>query len=85
MNNHKAGLALGALLGIFHLSWSVLVAAGAAQAILNWIYKIHFLNNPFTVTPFDLGTAATLVLFTAIMGYILGWLLSLLWNALHKA
>ncbi|MFH1012345.1 MAG: hypothetical protein V1760_01215 [Candidatus Peregrinibacteria bacterium] len=84
MHNHKVGVVFGLALGILHLAWSTLVATGVAQAILNWVYKMHFLNNPFTVAPFNLGTAVTLVVFTTIVGYVIGWIVSLLWNALHK-
>ncbi|MBI5412127.1 hypothetical protein HZA43_03035 [Candidatus Peregrinibacteria bacterium] len=84
MHNHKMGIVFGLLLGFMHFSWSILVTTGVAQTILDWIYKIHFLNNPFTVAPFNIGTAATLVVFTFIVGYVLGWLFGLLWSVLHK-
>jgi len=84
MNKNKAGLVFGLLLGVMHLAWSILVAIGVSQAILDWIYKIHFLNNPFIVAPFNIGTAVILVVFTSIVGFVLGWFFGLLWNVLYK-
>lgn len=84
MNKTRAGLILGAFLGLFHLVWAIMVAVGFAQAILDFIYKIHFLNNPFTVQAFSVGNAALLVLVTAAVGFVGGWILAFLWNKLKK-
>lgn len=84
MNKTRAGLILGAFLGLFHLVWAIMVAVGFAQAILDFIYKIHFLNNPFTIQAFSVGNAALLVLVTAAVGFVGGWILAFLWNALRK-
>lgn len=85
MNKNKISLVLGCIMGILHLLWSILVAVGIAQSLLDWIYKMHFLNNPFTVAPFNVGTAAMLVVFTFVVGYVLGWIFCLLWDVFHKA
>ncbi len=71
---------LGSFLGIFHLLWAILVAVGFAQPLLDFIYKIHFLNNPFTVGPFDILNAGLLVVITFLVGYIAGWFLTFLWE-----
>jgi hypothetical protein len=85
INPNKVGLALAALYGTWHLFWSLLVAVGCAQWILNFVFWLHFLNSPFTVAPFHLATALLLILVTAIIGYTLGYLFGLLWNWLHRA
>jgi hypothetical protein len=84
INKNKAGLMFGAFLGLWHLLWSVLVWAGAAQPFLNWIFQLHFLSNPFFFEDFNIGTAALLITVTSVLGYIFGWALAFLWNALHK-
>lgn len=84
LNKNKTGLLLGTFLGLWHLTWSLLVALGAAQTLLDWIYALHFLNNPFQVGPFRFGTAILLILITSIIGYLFGWVLAFLWNAIHK-
>lgn len=84
MNKHRAGLALGGLLGLWHLVWALLVAVGVAQAILDFVFRIHLLSNPYTVQPFRLGSAAVLIIVTALIGYVLGWVFAFMWNRFHS-
>jgi hypothetical protein len=84
LNKNKAGLILASFLGLWHFTCSLLVATGVAQTLLDWICYLHFLNNPFHVAGFSIGTAALLIVITSVLGYIFGWLLALLWNAFHK-
>lgn len=83
-NCHKAGLALGGLLGIWHLLWALLVAVGLAQPLLDFMLDLHFLRNPYVVEPFRIGTAALLVIVTAVVGYAFGWVFASIWNRLQK-
>lgn len=73
-------LIVGAFLGGFHLLWAILVAAGYAQAVLDWVYWVHFLSNPFMLDVFDPTRAVILVAFTFVVGYVGGYVFSLLWN-----
>lgn len=75
---------VGAFLGLLHLLWSVLVATGVAQVLMDFVFSLHFLNNPFTVSAFDWVKALGLVLLTFVIGYCFGWFLTMLWNSLHK-
>lgn len=84
MHKNKVGLIVGSFMGLFHLLWSVLVATGVAQVLINWIYKLHFLNNPFIVGPFSVKIAAALVAVTFVVGYVAGWFFVFLWNLAHK-
>lgn len=84
MDKNKVGLIVGAFLGLWHLTWSLLVALGLAQMLLDFIYSIHFLNNPFTVAQFSISKAATLVVVTAIIGYVVGYLFAALWGFVQK-
>ena len=61
LNAASVGLGVGAFAGLVHLVWALLVAAGYAQGWLDWIFNLHFLDNPFMVDVFDLGRATTLV------------------------
>ena len=85
INPSKAGVALGVLLGGFHLVWAVLVALGVAQAIYDFILWAHMVHLTFTVGPFDMGAAVTLVLMTTVIGYVLGYCFAVVWNRVHKA
>ncbi len=77
---------LGALvLGLWHAAWTGLVSAGLAQPLLDWIFRLHFLSQPFDVQPFDLTTAATLVGVTAGLGFVLGLVVGVIWNAVYSS
>lgn len=70
----------GFFLAAFHLLWSLMVALGVGQTYLDWILRLHFVKNPFVVMPFDLNTMITLVVFTFIVGFIVGWVGTMCWN-----
>ena len=82
MNKNKTALVFGSFFAIVHLIWSVLVALGVAQPLVNFIYSLHMLANPPQVEAFTLGKAAGLVVVTFVVGYALGSLFAWLWNKL---
>jgi hypothetical protein len=84
INPNKAGLVLGALLGGWHLTWSLLVAAGLAQAVIDFVFWMHFIKPIYVIEPFELARAAILVIVTASIGYVLGSAFGVLWNRIHK-
>ena len=81
---NKVGLVLGALMGAWHLCWVLLVAVGWAQPVLNFVFWMHFLNQPYTVRAFQPGVAAILIAITAATGYVTGYVLGMLWNCIHR-
>lgn len=85
LSKHKAGLALGSILGLWHLIWSLLVGVGLAQVLIDWIFRLHFIQPPYTIAPFSLGLAIALIAVTSALGYVFGWLLAAIWNSLHSA
>ena len=89
MNHHidpvKTGLAVGAFLGGLHLVWSLLIAFGVAQALVDFVLWMHMISLPYVVTAFEFSAAATLVVITAIFGYVLGYLYARIWNRVHRA
>lgn len=80
---HHTGLALALTFGLIHAAWAVLVASGWAQAYIDLIFKLHFINLDLKIEPFHLGTALLLVSITASIGYILGWTFGMIWKKLH--
>lgn len=85
LNPTKVGLALGGLFGLIHLVWSVLVALNWGQPLLDFIFKLHMIHPVYTVGPFNMGIAVMLIVITAIIGYIVGHVFTLIWNKVHKA
>src|SRR5258708_5390353 len=80
MNKNKVGLAFGSFVGFVHLIWSVLIALGWAQPWMDFVYRMHSLNNPFTVAPFDLVRSGELVVITFVVGYVVGFIFATIWN-----
>jgi len=81
----KAGLVLGTVIGGWHLCWSVLVALGWAQAVIDFVFWMHFIKPIYVIEPFEIVKAAILLVVTAAVGFVIGSIFALVWNALHKA
>lgn len=74
------GMVVGKFAALMHAIWAALVALGLAQPYMDWVFSLHFIQNPYTVKAFDLMNAAILVAFAFIMGYVVGWILGSVWN-----
>ena len=83
INRNKLGLLFGVFSGACHLVWSLLVLMGLAQPLMDWIFRIHFIQPPYAIQPFNFGYAIALILFTTVVGYVSGWMLAALWNWLR--
>jgi hypothetical protein len=79
----KTGLAVGAAVGGWHALWALLVLLGVGQQFLDYILRLHFMDLPLRVTPFDWSTAGALVGVTALLGFAGGVLFALAWNGLQ--
>lgn len=84
LDEGQVALITGLFLAGLHTLWALLVAFALAQPFLSWIYGIHFLNNPFIVSDFNIMTAVTLVVVTFVTGYIAGWVFTWIWNRMLK-
>lgn len=83
VNRHKLGLLFGTFLGSWHFAWAWLVLSGMAQSLMNWIFRLHVIEPPYTILPFSLGSAITLIVITSLTGYVSGWVLGAIWNWLR--
>ncbi|MEK7068676.1 MAG: hypothetical protein AAB964_02580 [Patescibacteria group bacterium] len=84
-DKNKAGLVAGALLGGWHVVWSVLVLTGMGQVIYDFVLWAHMLHVPVVVGPFDVGASVTLIVVTAVFGYVLGYVGAWVWNRVHRS
>jgi hypothetical protein len=83
LSTTTAGLVLGAMMGGMHLFWSLLVAAGWGQPIMNFIFWMHFIKPIYLIEPFESIRAISLVVVTSIIGFMIGWAVAWLWNRLR--
>jgi len=81
----KAGFVVAALYGAWHLCWSILVASGLAQPFIDFVFWMHFIKPVYVIEPFAIGRAAILLGVTTGVGFVIGSIFALIWNALHKA
>lgn len=81
---NQIGLITGGSIALLHLVWNILIYFKVAQVFLNWIYMLHSMSNPFKVMEFNLTRALSLIVFTFIVGYIVGYFFTLVWNKIVK-
>lgn len=79
-NPHSFGLVFGVFLAVWHTAWATLVWFGAAQPLIDFIFRLHMITPPYKISAFSLGDAAALVLVTASIGYVAGWVVGFIWN-----
>lgn len=58
----------GVCLSSLHILWIILVALELVQPFVDFIFKLHMLNSPFKVQPFDISLAIGLVTLTFFFG-----------------
>ena len=71
-------------MGGFHLGWAILVLLGGAQPLINFIFWAHMIQPIYVIKPFDPVAAVTLVILTASIGYLSGFIGGALWNRIHR-
>ena len=85
INPGKAALAVGTVVGSYHLLWTVLVATGVARSVMDFILRLHFIQLQYEMLPFSLALAAGLVALTFTIGALFGLLFACVWNWLGGA
>ena len=83
ISKNKLGVVVGSAFGIWHFAWAILVASGVAQWLMDWVFKLHFIQPVYVVTPFKPVLAVTLIVVTSMLGYLSGWIAAAIWNWLH--
>ncbi len=83
-NPHKGGLFFGAVLGGVHVVWALLIALGWAQSLINFSFWAHMIHLNVVIGPFDATAALTVIVVAAIIGYVVGYLATLIWNRVNR-
>jgi hypothetical protein len=76
----KAAISVGSVLGLYHLSWTALVAFGIAKPFMDFVLRLHFIQMSYDIAPFSASTAASLVALTFAIGAAFGLVFALVWN-----
>lgn len=76
----KAAMSVGAVIGLYHLVWVILVAVGLAKPFLDFVLRLHFIQFDYEMAPFDVATAAGLLALTFSIGAAFGLVFALVWN-----
>ncbi|HLO20705.1 MAG TPA: hypothetical protein VK192_09455 [Sphingomicrobium sp.] len=79
----KAGIAVGSLIGLWHLIWVTLVGIGWAKPVMDFILRLHFINLQYSLAPFSAVVAGELVILTFAIGAVFGLAFALVWNWLN--
>lgn len=82
-DTNKTGLVFGIFFAGIHIIWSALVLAGWAQPVVNFVFWAHMVNPSPVVMTFDITAATTLVAITAVLGYVVGRIVAIVWNKIH--
>lgn len=84
LSKTRSGLMFGALLSGFHLCWLILVAAGVAKKLLDWVLSLHFMSYTYSMLPFNYLDALTLLVLTFVVGYVFGYIVAAILNAVKE-
>src|SRR6476661_6634303 len=84
VNVFKAGAVLAAVTGGFHLFWVLMVAAGWAQSVIDFILWAHFIKPFYVVDLFEPVRALILLGLTTAVGFLMGLGAACAWNGLHS-
>jgi hypothetical protein len=84
LNPIKTGLALGSMIALVHLVWSIIVALGWGQALVDFILWAHMVHVQYVVGPFDATACITLLIVTFLVGFLVGKVFAHIWNKVHK-
>lgn len=76
----KTAIAVGTVIGLWHVIWVTLVGVGWAKAVMDFVLQLHFIKLQYELAPYAATTAGGLVLLTFAVGASFGLVFALIWN-----
>ena len=83
IDNHLAGLTGGTVFALLYVLWALLVWASLAHDLLNRLFSLFFILNPFQILPFNLTVMIAMIAGNLVVGYLAGWLFAAIVNRIH--
>ena len=83
ISKNKLGIVIGSGFGLWHFVWSFLVAVGIGQWLLDWVFRLHFIQPAYVVRAFNPAFAVALIIVTSVLGYLFGSVAAAIWNWFH--
>ncbi len=81
----RVGLVAGLFFAFWQLIWSLLIAMGLAQPLLDLLAWAQFFDLSPVLQPFQFQRALFLITLWLLGGFFIGIVAGLSWNALHVA
>jgi hypothetical protein len=79
----KCALVGAGIMAGLHAAWAGLVASGYAQSLMDFIFRLHFIEPVYRIVAFDLQTAGLLIAVTGSLGALAGVLVGVIVNAVR--
>lgn len=76
----KTAVAVGTVVGLWHVIWVTLVGVGWAKPVMDFILELHFIKLQYALSPYAATTAGELILLTFTVGAAFGLVFALIWN-----
>lgn len=76
----KTAVAVGTVVGLWHVIWVTLVGIGWAKTVMDFILELHFIKLQYALAPYAATTAGALVLLTFAVGAAFGFIFAVIWN-----
>jgi len=67
-------------MAVIHLFWSLLVLAGLAKPLLDWILSLHFMAFTYSMLEFNYLSVLLLLVVTFVVGYVFGFVVAAILN-----
>ena len=80
LNPRKVSLTLAIVFAILHTIGIIAILSGA----IDYVMWVHFLTKSYIILPFDVGTFLLGLAGAFVLGYVIGWLFTLIYNSVNR-
>ena len=84
LNKNNIGLSLGITFLVLHVVWFTVVFLGLGQQLISSMTEWHFVKFNIEIIEFSVFSAIGTLIRAFIVGYIVGWFFSSIYNRLQN-